>query len=220
MKVRQPSRALYVKGAKLPEAMAALIADELNVKSVEFVDDARAFTSYKIKPQLRTLGPRYGKLLGKISAYLAQADGNDVVDTFDRGEKLTFDVDGTNVELAREDTLIEPMQKPGFMAESEGDLTVVLDTNLTPELIEEGFVREVISKIQTMRKEAGYEVTDRISVTCATDEKLAAIIARGEKEICRAVLAEKLEMGTPASDAYVKEWNINGENAVLATRRV
>ena len=143
-----------------------------------------------------------------------------MVDTFDRGEKLTFDVDGTNVELAREDTLIEPMQKSGFMAESEGDLTVVLDTNLTPELIEEGFVREVISKIQTMRKEAGYEVTDRISVTCATDEKLAAIIARGEKEICRAVLAEKLEMGTPASDAYVKEWNINGENAVLATRRV
>ena len=181
MKVRQPARALYVKGAKLPEAMAALIADELNVKNVEFVDDARAFTSYKIKPQLRTLGPRYGKLLGKISAYLAQADGNDVVDTFDRGEKLTFDVDGTNVELAREDTLIEPMQKPGFMAESEGDLTVVLDTNLTPELIEEGFVREVISKIQTMRKEAGYEVTDRISVTCATDEKLAAIIARGER---------------------------------------
>ena len=142
-----------------------------------------------------------------------------MVDTFDRGEKLTFDVDGTTVELAREDTLIEPMQKSGFMAESEGDLTVVLDTNLTPELIEEGFVREVISKIQTMRKEAGYEVTDRISVTCATDEKLAAIIARGEKEICRAVLAEKLEMGTPASDAYVKEWNINGENAVLATRK-
>ena len=219
MKVRQPARALYVKGAKLPEAMAALIADELNVKSVEFVDDAHAFTSYKIKPQLRTLGPRYGKLLGKISAYLAQADGNGVVDTFDRGEKLTFDVDGVTVELSREDTLIEPMQKPGFMAESEGDLTVVLDTNLTPELIEEGFVREVISKIQTMRKEAGYEVTDRITVTCATDEKLAAIIARGEKEICRAVLAEKLEMGTPASDAYVKEWNINGENAVLATRK-
>ena len=142
-----------------------------------------------------------------------------MVDTFDRGEKLTFDVDGTAVELSREDTLIEPMQKSGFMAESEGDLTVVLDTNLTPELIEEGFVREVISKIQTMRKEAGYEVTDRITVTCATDEKLAAIIARGEKEICRAVLAEKLEMGTPASDAYVKEWNINGENAVLATRK-
>ena len=142
-----------------------------------------------------------------------------MVDTFDRGEALTFDVDGVTVELSREDTLIEPMQKPGFMAESEGDLTVVLDTNLTPELIEEGFVREVISKIQTMRKEAGYEVTDRITVTCATDEKLAAIIARGEKEICRAVLAEKLEMGTPASDAYVKEWNINGENAVLATRK-
>ena len=219
MKVRQPARALYVKGAKLPEAMAALIADELNVKRVEFVDDARAFTSYKIKPQLRTLGPRYGKLLGKISAYLAQADGNDVVDTFDRGEALTFDVDGVTVELSREDTLIEPMQKSGFMAESEGEMTVVLDTNLTPELIEEGFVREVISKIQTMRKEAGYEVTDRICVTCATDEKLAGIIARGEKEICRAVLAEKLEMGTPASDAYVKEWNINGENAVLATRK-
>ena len=119
------------------------------------------------------------------------------------------------MELAREDSLIEPMQKSGFMAESEGDLTVVLDTNLTPELIEEGFVREVISKIQTMRKEAGYEVTDRIAVTCATDEKLAAIIARGEKEICRAVLAEKLEMGTPASDAYVKEWNITAKTPCL-----
>ena len=119
----------------------------------------------------------------------------------------------------RQDTLIEPMQKSGFMAESEGEMTVVLDTNLTPELIEEGFVREVISKIQTMRKEAGYEVTDRICVTCATDEKLAGIIARGEKEICRAVLAEKLEMALPAADAYVKEWNINGENAVLATRK-
>lgn len=197
-----------------------MIADELNVKSVEFVDDARAFTTYKIKPQLRTLGPRYGKLLGKIGAYLSQADGNDVVDAFDRGEKLCFEIDGTPVELAREDTLIEPMQKSGFMAESEGDMTVVLDTNLTPELIEEGFVREVISKIQTMRKEAGYEVTDRIAVTYAAGEKLAAIIQRGAKDICGAVLAEALEMAAPAADAYVKEWNINGEKATLSTRKV
>ena len=143
-----------------------------------------------------------------------------MVDAFDRGEKLCFEIDGTPVELAREDTLIEPMQKSGFMAESEGDMTVVLDTNLTPELIEEGFVREVISKIQTMRKEAGYEVTDRIAVTYAAGEKLAAIIQRGAKDICGAVLAEALEMAAPAADAYVKEWNINGEKATLSTRKV
>ena len=129
-----------------------------------------------------------------------------------------------DMQLAVADMDIYENLTPGELASRrqllDGSQVVVLDTNLTPELIEEGFVREVISKIQTMRKEAGYEVTDRITVTCATDEKLAAIIARGEKEICRAVLAEKLEMGTPASDAYVKEWNINGENAVLATRKV
>ena len=220
MKVRQPACALYVKGAKLSGDVAALIADELNVKNVEFVDDARVFTTYKIKPQLRTLGPRYGKLLGKIGAYLAQADGNDVVDTFDRGEKLAFDVDGTQVELSREDALIEPMQKPGFMAQSEGDMTVVLDTNLTPELIEEGFVREVISKVQTMRKEAGYDVTDRIAVRYQAGEKLAGIIGRGAQTICRAVLAESLEMGEGAQGDFVRDWNINGESATLATRRL
>ena len=166
MKVRQPARVLYVKGANLPEAMAALIADELNVKRVEFVSDARAFTSYKIKPQLRTLGPRYGKLLGKISAYLAQADDNDVVDTFDRGEALTFDVDGVTVELSREDTLIEPMQKPGFMAESEGDLTVVLDTNPHPGTDRGGLRTRGRLQSADHAQGGGYEVTDRIFVTC------------------------------------------------------
>lgn len=219
MKVRQPAKALYAKGAALSEKMAALIADELNVKNVAFVVDARAFTTYKIKPQMRTLGPRYGKLLGKIGQVLAGMDGNDVVDTFDRGEKLVFDVEGTQVELGRDDTLIEPMQKPGFVAESDKNMTVVLDTNLTPALIEEGFVREVISKLQTMRKEAGFEVTDRIVVAYKTTEKLADIIARGAEDIQKAVLAEELCQGDLLEGAYVKEWNINGEAAVLSVAR-
>ncbi len=219
MKVRQPAAALYIKGAQLSEKMAALIADELNVKAVRFVDDARAFTTYKIKPQMRTLGPRYGKLLGKIGQALLKMDGNEVVDIFDRGEMLAFEVDGAPVELAREDTLIEPLQKPGFVAESERDLTVVLDTNLTEELIEEGFVREVISKLQTMRKEAGFEVVDRIAVAYQSTDRLEAIIARGAEEIQKAVLAESLSKGDLLDGAYVKEWNINGEMATLAVAR-
>ncbi len=219
MKVRQPAKALYVKGCELPEALKDLIADELNVKNVEFVTDARAFTTYKIKPQMRTLGPRYGKLLGKIGQALLAMDGNDVVDTFDRGEKLVFEVEGTKIELDRNDTLIEPMQKPGFVAESDREMTVVLDTNLTEELIEEGFVREVISKIQTMRKEAGFEVTDRIAVAYRTSDKLAAILRRGAEEIQKSVLAEELCEGDLLEGAYVKEWNINGETATISVAR-
>jgi len=219
MKVRQPARALYVKGAKLPAKMAELIEDELNVKAVHFVDDARAFTTYRIKPQMRTVGPRYGKLLGKIGVALLDMDGNDVVDAFDRGETLKFEIDGTEVELGRDDTLIEPMQKPGFVAETDRGVTCVLDTNLTEELIEEGFVREVISKLQTMRKEAGFEVVDRIRVGYNTTDKLAGIIRRAADEIGKAVLAETLSEGELPEGAYVKEWSINGEMATLAVQR-
>ena len=178
IKVRQALSTLYVKGAELSDECAELIKSELNVEEVKFISDARAFTTYQIKPQMRTLGPRYGKLLGKIGNYLKDVDGNDFVDAFERGETVKFEIEGTTVELAKDDCLISPAQKPGFVAESERDMTVVIDTNLTPELIEKGFVREVISKLQTMRKEAGFDVVDRIQITYNTTDTLAAVIEK------------------------------------------
>jgi isoleucyl-tRNA synthetase len=213
IKVRQPAQALYVKGAKLPDGVAALIADELNVKEVRFVTDARAFTTYKIKPQMRTVGPKYGKLLKKIGEHLLTLDGNAVVDGFEKGEPLRFEIEGSEVILNKEDVLTEPMQKAGFVAQTEGDLTVVLDTNLTEALIEEGFVREVISKLQTMRKEAGFEVTDRIGAAYQAGDKLAAVIERARDEIMGAVLATELVSGS--HEGVTKDWNINGEDAAL-----
>ena len=213
IKVRQPAQALYVKGSALSEGMAALIADELNVKEVRFVTDARAFTTYKIKPQMRTVGPKYGKLLKKIGEHLLTLDGNQVVDGFEQGKALRFEIEGSEVVLNKEDVLTEPMQKAGFVAQTEGELTVVLDTNLTQALIEEGFVREVISKLQTMRKEAGFEVTDRIGAAYQAGEKLSAVIEKAKDEIMGAVLATELMPGS--HDGVSKEWNINGEDAVL-----
>ena len=217
IKVRQPIATLYVKGAALPQAVAEMISGELNAKSVHFVDDARAFTTYKLKPQMRTLGPRYGKLLGRIGQKLLTLDGNEVVDAFERGETVSFDVEGTQVTLEKADVLTEPMQKPGFVAESEGDMTVVIDTNLTPELIEEGYVREVISKLQNMRKDAGFEVTDRIHVTYEAGEKLSQVLEKGAEEIKKAVLATDFTPGKAGE--LVKEWNIDGEKATLGVSR-
>ena len=217
IKVRQPIATLYVKGAELPEAVTELIANELNVKSVKFVTDAREFTTYELKPQMRTLGPRYGKLLGKIGGKLQTMDGNAVVDAFERGETVAFDIEGTEVVLNKDDVLTRPMQKPGFVAETEGEMTVVIDTNLTEELIAEGYVREVISKLQNMRKDAGFEVVDRIRVTYTASEKLAAVIENGRAEIMKAVLAVELTPG--AEGELVREWNINGEKATLGVSR-
>jgi len=194
-----------------------LIADELNVKKVEFVEDARAFTTYRLKPQMRTVGPKYGKLLGKIGQALAALDGNEVVDAFARGEEIAFDVDGTRVSLGKDDVLTEPMQKPGFVAETDGDMTVVIDTNLNEALIAEGFVREVISKLQNMRKDAGFEVVDRIKVTYDASPRLSALIEEGAEEIKSAVLAISLAPG--AKGEAVREWNINGETATLGVER-
>ena len=218
MKTRQTAKTLYVKGAQLSEGMTDLVADELNVKEVAFVEDARAFTTYKIKPQLRTVGPKYGKLVGAIGKALLEMDGNDVVDTFASGGALKFAVDGTDVMLEAADVLTEPMQKPGFVAEMDGGVTVVLDTNLTEELIEEGFVREVISKLQTMRKEAGFEVTDHILVTISTADRLAAVVSRGREEILRAALADELTIANP--EGFVREWSVNGERAEIGIRKV
>ena len=217
MKTRQTARTLYVKGAALTPGMTDLVADELNVKAVAFVDDARAFTTYKIKPQLRTVGPKYGKLVGAIGRALLEMDGNDVVDAFARGETLKFTVEDTAVELAEADVLTEPMQKPGFVAETESGVTVVLDTNLTPELIEEGFVREVISKVQTQRKEAGFEVTDHILITLSTTPRLQDVVLRGKADILRAALADGLAVAEP--EGFVREWSINGEAAAIGIRK-
>lgn len=219
IKVRQALSTLYVKGAELSDDCAALIRDELNIEEVKFIEDARAFTAYQIKPQMRTLGPRYGKLLGKIGNYLKEADGNAIVDAFDAGNTWKFEIEGTEVELSRDDTLISPAQKPGFVAESDGGMTVVIDTNLTPALIEKGYVRELISKLQNMRKDAGFDVVDRISVTYATTETLAPVIEAHKDEIASAVLATSITAGDAPEGAFAKEWNINGEKAALSVSR-
>ena len=218
LKVRQPLSRMYVKGAAFDEAYQALCEDELNVKEVVFTEDARAFTTYQLKPQMRTLGPKYGKLLGKIGQHLAGMDGNDVVDAFARGEEVSFEIDGTRVTLGKDDVLTSPMQKPGFTALEDRGVTVVLDTNLTEALIREGYAREVISKIQTMRKEAGFEVTDRIEIAYTADDTLAEALDACAEMVRKGTLA--LEMARKEADGwYAKEWDINGRKALLAIRK-
>ena len=219
IKVRQALSTLYVKGSKLSEACAALIRDELNVERVEFIDDARAFTTYQIKPQLRTLGKRYGKLVPKIGEYLKTVDGNAFVDALERDGVVKFDIDGAEIALEKDDCLIAPAQKPGFVAETDKDMTVVIDTNLTPELIEKGFVREVISKLQTMRKEAGFDVVDRIGVTYRASDVLTPVLEKNAAAISDAVLATSFMQADAAEGAYVKDWSINGEKATLAVKK-
>ena len=219
LKVRQPLSTLYVKGTSFDEAFSALAEDELNVKKVVFTDDARAFTTYNLKPQMRTLGPKYGKLLGRIGQHLKEMDGNDVVDAFNRGEDVTFTLEGTEVTLSRDDVLTEATQKPGFSAQMEGEVTVVLDCNLTPELIAEGYQREMVSKLQNMRKDAGFEVSDRIEVTYEAGDELAAAIEAGRDFIMQSVLATAFARGAAPEGAVSQEWDLNGKKAVLSVRR-
>ena len=222
IKNRQPIGRMYVKTPKeaLPEEYAAVIRDELNVKEIVFTQDVRDFTTYTFKPQLRTVGPKYGKLLGKIRTLLTELDGNDAMGILRSGKPLSFDIEGTAVELAEEDLLIESTQKSGFMAETEGELTVVLDTNLSPELLEEGFMREVISKLQTMRKEAGFEVTDHIEVSYWGSEHAQKQIQVNERTIAKEVLADQMHAGSSLEGAYEKEWNVNGEKVSFAVKRI
>ncbi len=215
LKVRQPVQKLYVKGAKFEKAYQELCEDELNVKEVIFTDDARAFTTYQLKPQMRTLGPKYGKLLGKIGQHLAGMDGNDVVDAFGRGEEVSFMIDDTEVKLNKDDVLTTPMNKPGFIAAEDRGVTVVLDTNLNDELIREGYAREVISKVQTMRKDAGFEVTDRISLYYEGDDELAAALEAYGEMIGRTTLATSMARGTAPEGSVSQQWDINGKKAEL-----
>ena len=218
MKTRQPAAGLYVKGATFPEAFAELARDELNVKAVHFVEDARAFTAYRLKPQMRTLGPKYGKLLGGIREALLAMDGNDVVSVFECGGRITFAVEGTGIVLAADDVLVEPMQKEGFVAETENGVTVVLDTNLTPALIAEGYAREMVSKVQTQRRDQGFDVTDRIHIAVRCGEKLAVIVGNAKEEILSATLGVSLLANAPEGVEW-KAWNINGEDAEIAVWR-
>ncbi|MEE1314559.1 MAG: isoleucine--tRNA ligase [Faecalimonas sp.] len=218
IKNRQPIGKMFVKSENaLPVFYQEIVEEELNVKTMEFTDDVRAFTSYTFKPQLRTVGPKYGKILGGIKAALDSVDGNAAMDEIRATGSLKLDVNGQEVSLLEEDLLIDMTQMEGYVSENDNGITVVLDTNLTEELLEEGFVREIISKIQTMRKEADFEVTDKIQVTYAGTEKAEAIFAANAEEIAGEVLAVSVMKAVPAG--YTKEWNINGEKVTLGVER-
>ena len=218
IKNRQPIGKMYVKAeAELSDFYKEIIEDELNVKEVEFTDDVRAYSSYSFKPQLKTVGPKYGRLLGKIKQALSEVDGNTAMDELNEKGQLTFNFDGETVELTKDDLLIEIAQTEGFESGNDGDITVVLDTNLTPELVEEGFMREIISKIQTMRKEAGFEVMDKITVYSDGNDKIAELISKNEDTVKNDVLATEIVTGK--IDGYSKEWNINGENVTFGVKK-
>ena len=196
IKNRQPIGKMYVKAeAELSDFYKEIIEDELNVKEVEFTNDVRAYSSYSFKPQLKTVGPKYGRLLGKIKQALSEVDGNTAMDELNEKGQLTFDFDGETVELTKDDLLIEIAQTEGFESGNDGDITVVLDTNLTPELVEEGFMREIISKIQTMRKEAGFEVMDKITVYSDGNDKIAELISKNEDTVKNDVLSTEIITG-------------------------
>ena len=219
IKNRQPLAGMYVKAKEvLPEFYQDIVRDELNVRKVEFKDDVREFTNYTFKPQLKTVGPKYGKLLGKIKQALAEINGNEAMDTLKETGSLKFDFDGNPVELTMEDLLIDTAKVEGYVTEEDSTTTVILDTKLTPELIEEGFVREIISKIQTMRKEAGFEVMDRIRIFQEGNETIAAIFEKYDVQIRHDVLADSVSAGNMSG--YVKEWDINGEKVTLGVEKI
>ncbi len=219
IKNRQPIGRMYIKAEKeLSEYFVEIIEDELNIKSAEFRKDVSEFTSYSFKPQLRTVGPKYGKQLAGIKKYLSEVDGNAAMAELSEKGAITFDVDGVTVALAEEDLLIDMAQTEGYISQQDNYVTVVLDTNLTPELLEEGFVREVVSKIQTMRKDADFQVTDKIYVYVSNCEKLADIIQRNAAGIKGDTLTDAVYYDT--MDGVSREWNINGEKVTLGVKRV
>ena len=219
IKNRQPIGTMYVKAEKkMSEFYTDIIADELNVKEVKFADDVESFISYSFKPQLRTVGPKYGKLLGGIRQALTDINGTAAMNELRTNGVLKLDINGNDVELTEEDLLIETAQTEGYVSESDGETSVVLDTNLTPELIEEGFVREIISKIQTMRKEAGFEVMDKIVVYAHGNDKIQDVMKTHEDEIKSEVLADEMVLGE--TDGYVKEWNINKEAVTMGVKKL
>ncbi len=218
-KNRQPLAKMYVKAAETLDGIYTdIIADELNIRQVEFTDDISGFISYTFKPQLKVVGPKYGKLVGGIRGYLSSLDGAKAMEELRSQGSLKFEVQGTQVVLAEEDLLIETAQMEKYVSDSYGEVTVVLDVELTEDLIEEGFIREIVSKVQTMRKEAGFEVTDKIRVSAAGNERIEKLMQSHEEEICREVLAEKMGLGD--TSGYEKSWNINSEKVTLGVERI
>jgi len=218
MKNRQPIGQMFVKAPReLSQFYVEIIEEELNVKKVTFAEEVSSYTSYSFKPQLRTLGPKYGKQLGNIRKALTELDGNAAMDELNAQGMLKFDIGGVAVELSRDDLLIAMIQKEGYMSEADNAVTVVLDTNLTEELIEEGFVYELISKIQTMRKEAGFEVMDQIVISYTSDQKVADIFAKCKDTIQSEVLGQAITENEHGG--YTKEWNINGEKVTLSVAK-
>ena len=218
IKNRQPIGQMYVKAEhELDEMYVSIIEDELNVKKATFTEDVSAFTSYSFKPQLRTVGPKYGKFLGGIQKALSSLDGNAAYAELKANGVIKLPEVDASIELAEEDLLISMAQTEGFVADGDNYVTVVLDTNLTEELLEEGFVREIVSKIQTMRKEANFEVMDRITVSYEGSDKIKSIFEANKAEIAGEVLADEIAVGS--TGAYTKEWNINGEKVTLAVTR-
>ena len=214
IKSRQPIANMYIKAAKtLDDYFVDILRDELNVKNVEFKEDLSAFTAYSFKPQLRTVGPKYGKHLNAIKEYLANVDGNKAMSELKADGVIKFTADDTEIALAEEDLLIDVAKMEGYVTEGDNYVTVVIDTTLTPELIEEGYVREVISKIQTMRKDSDFQVTDRIKVYVTGNAKIAEVMEKNADEIKRVVLGDAFVMDAACDNS--KEWNINGEKVTI-----
>ena len=219
IKNRQPIGNMFIKAPwTLSEFYLDIVKEELNVKNVEFKDDVRDFTSYTFKPQLKTLGPKYGKILNDIRKALAEVDGNEAMEQLNSLGYLKLNINGTDIELEKADLLIDMAQTEGYVADSYAGVTVVLETTLTPELIEEGFVREIISKIQQMRKEADFEVMDKIAVSFEGNEKIAELVKRNEELIKSEVLADRAEYDSVKG--FTKEWNINGESVTIGVEKL
>jgi isoleucyl-tRNA synthetase len=217
IKNRQPLSTMYVKcDTPLDNFYADIIKDELNIKSVDFTNEVDNLVSYSFKPQLKTVGPKYGKQLGEIRAALVELDGNAAKAELDANGAITLNLASGDVTLATEDLLIEAKQKEGFFTVSDHGVTVALDTTLTDELIEEGFVREIVSKIQTMRKEANFNVTDHITVTMNGSEKVIAVVNKLSGDIAGDTLADSIIVGN--IDGYSKDWDINGEKLTIGVK--
>ena len=221
IKNRQPLGTMFVKcPVKLEDFYTEIIRDELNIKNVDFTDAVDGFVTYVFKPQLKTLGPKYGKLLGEIRTALSSLNGNEAKATLDKTGELQLSLSGSTITLTAEDLLIEATQKEGFYTLSDKGITVAIDTALTPVLLEEGYIRELVSKIQTMRKEAGFEVTDHITVTIGGDDEICSLCQKRAAEITGDTLADKLDTAAPESDAFVKQWDINGKDVTVGVKKV
>ncbi len=218
IKNRQPIKTMYVKAEReLPDFFCDIIKDELNLKAVEFVSDVSAFATYSFKPQLRTVGPKYGKYLGEIRAALSAIDGNAAMAELDANGVLKLQLSDTVAELTRDDLLIDIAKVDGFTSVENNGIVVILDTSLTPELIEEGFVREIVSKVQTMRKDTGLEVMDNIRLAFSGNDRICNIVKNNENNICEEVLAKEILCGSVLANE--KEWDINGEKVTVSLEK-